>query len=266
MVERYKYCENNIQFRIKSSKLIADYKEMQEFNLKEMVYGNYPFPEGTREIFLLKLDIWFRFTIQLEEELIKLGHNNISEVDLELIHNIAKTAESKYTSIMEDDAHGNHFNSEIYEIWKETHKSLFEYLIKEVDSTIGLTPVESFEYIIVKLIEVLQTTLYELFETINLDRIFKGVEFETYCSNGFERGKIYLCYSEMCYLFRNRVGKNLLIERLSVYLRHFDIKEVALRDYSRSGIPIECIQDTIQQLNFLGIDLDVVSTLGKPSA
>ena len=264
MIESYKYFENNIKFRITSSRLLAEYKEMQEFNLKEMVFGNYPFPKEVRDIYLLKLDLWFRFAIQLEEKLIRLEDSAISKEEVSHILEMANLTEARYTEIMDDHKQNPNFDTKIYRIWRECHKELYNYFAATVKEVEGFDTVEAFSHIIKHLIVALETTLYELFEVINITRNFSDEKINESRIVGFDAGKTYLCFTSICKEYKAKTCKNLIIERLKIYLTFYDIQTVALRDYSESKMPIEAVKTIMEELNKLGVELDIVSTLGKP--
>lgn len=227
MIDSYEYCKNNIELRIISSKVLSDYKVMQNDNLVEMVHGNNPFPEGTREIFLLKLDLWFRFLLSLEKHLIHQHRDYFEIEDLEMTLKLADITYKKYNqTIKENDT----FNHNIYPIWSQIHDKVYDFLIKYINKQKGMQTKKAFKKIGETLIKILRITLFELFEIDNLEK----------------KGKPFLCFSNIDFILWDELGFNNLVHRIMILKKHFKIDEIYIKNFCDFKIP-GCLLKDLQQ-------------------
>lgn len=273
MIKGYEYFENNIKFRAKSSITLAKYKEMQAFNLDEMIHGNHPFPKGVREIFLLKLDLWFRFLLTLEEQMIKLDKLLLADADVNLVKQTALMTSGKYSVIMEDEAYNDHFNEKIYGVWKEVHAPLFEYLLKIIDNVYGLEPITAFTKIGKELITILETTLFELFEitsfacrrdTDDAEGCSNCFGDSTGCINKLNEVKVpVVCFSDICNSYSGMFGVSLTSLRLDVYSKYFEFSKIGVRDYTEKGANPVCIKSLVAKLETNGVEIDLSESIPR---
>lgn len=251
MPHTYKYTQNNIGFRRRSRRVLEDYLNMQVFNLDEIENGKFTFPHDIREIFLVKLDLWFRFLMKLEEQFVHIKTDKLTRYDCETAIALMRTTAEKYKNTM--GAYPDNFHPKLTPIWDEAHNSLFEYLIIKMREAENMSIIDAFDHIGYTLIEVLRTTLFELFELCGLECCNNSC---TFCDGDSENCIIrnadmaYLCLTDISFDYFNKTGKCLLANRLSIYKKHFNIDKVYIKVFSDFGME-RMNDDCIRQIEEL---------------
>ena len=225
MLKSYEYTKNNIELRIVSSQIMADYKQMQADNLDEMLNGKHPFPQGTREIFLLKLDIWYRFLLMVEKYLIKEHTPTLTNKQLIHILDLAEVAFNKYNTTIKDNP--NEFNHKIFPLWTKIHTPLFECFINYIKMQVNKKTFYALDNIGKKLIKILRGTLFELFE---IDSLEKGK-------------KPFLVFGNIEYDLLKAKSLNLIKFRLQEYKLKYNIEEIYIKNFCDETVPQSVLKD-----------------------
>lgn len=234
----YHFYPNSIGFRIVSSKAIEKFKNIQSFQLNQLVNGKFFFAQDRREILLLKYDMWSRWVSEIENLFIELHEQSstIQPEDLEVVIELANKTAGKYEHIILDE-HKHHFNDDFSKIWVEIHKAAYEQLIISINDLHGSYE-EVFTSIVDLLCEALQYTLTEIHE---LNEIFKDPESET----------IFLVITPFFSRARD-LGRCLMSNRLTIYKKYFNIKSVWLKNYTNHGLS----QELIDHIEEAGVTVD----------
>ncbi len=216
------FTENNIQFRIVSSKMIERYKASQSFVLSEMLHGEYKFSKTSKEIALLVMDVTFGWLISFENYLIRDGVDFFDENAKTFIINSAIESEKYYMDIIKSRT--DIFDNEIVSVWDTVHQSKFNMIIELLNKNIGKSDIESFSTIVSVLIEMIDTLKFELYE---IDYLVHG------------GNKPFLCLTDLTIMSLHDFGQNQLISRGELYSSHFNIeKKFLLKNYSQEHNPI----------------------------
>jgi hypothetical protein len=225
----YHFYPNSVEFRIVSSKALEKFKNVQSFQLNQLVNGNFFFDTDRREILLLKYDMWSRFLNEVENLFIQLHetNDNIRQKDLDIVIALAEKTAEKYEAIINEHKEG-HFKSEFADIWMAVHQVSFDFLVEQMRKMHG-----SYEQIFVQLVDIfcegLQYTLIEIHE---INELFKHPDSE----------EAFLVISEFCNGYYREKGESLSAHRAKIYQQKFNIKKVWIKNYTDTGITFGIIQ------------------------
>ena len=236
----YHFFPNSIEFRIISSKAIEKFKNVQSFQLNQLVNGNFYFQQDRREILLLKYDMWSRWLVEIENFFIEQHEQSrvIRPKDIETVLALAEKTAEKYECIISEEHHG-HFHDEFAEIWMETHRAAFNFLIGEIKQLSGSYE-KAFTTIVDLICEALQYTLTELHE---LNEIFKDP-----CAE-----EIFLVATSFCKKYHAATNECLIAHRVRVYRKYFKFTKVWFKNYTDDKLPrglIKNIEDSGIEVNY----------------
>lgn len=231
MINSYVYRTNNADFRIFSSKKIMLYKEMQIICLTEMTTGEYKFPNGVKEIFLLKLDLWFRFLLDIERYFINCRRDFIREDNIKYILSACELTYDKYNSIIKDEIKNNNFDMKVYKVWFDIHEPLYKLLIDTIKKQKTIDSFTAFTNITDTLTLILNSTLYELFEIVNLEGLYINTKEDVK----------FVCYTDICPIYNKNYGSDddyvpLIVQKINIYKKEYDIDKIYIKDFSTKGI------------------------------
>ncbi len=222
-----KFTENNIQFRIISSKLIERYKSTQSFVLSEMLHGQYKFCKTSREIALLAMDITFAWLIGLENYLIRDNSDYFDRKAVDFALKTMRDADEYWAKVMEENP--GIFNPIITNAWEEVHNIKIDMTFKIIESCEGLHDLEGFSTITNFIIEKMDALKFELYE---IDYMVHNGE------NPF------ICFTDLCIIAKEELGFNYLRKKASTYVKLFDIKDgFNIKNYSQELNPITYVLD-----------------------
>lgn len=270
LIERYNnylssyfFNSNCIEFRIQSSKALEKFKNVQSFQLNQLVNGRFYFAQDRREILLLKYDMWCRWLFEVENLFIELSGCREDKVviqdDIDFICKLADKTMQKYHSVIQDEA-PEKFNSKFIEIWLKIHSYSYEYMIEEFKELNNLSFNKAFIQIVDILVYIMQYTLIEIYELDSLfcQRVIKCEEcpYEEFCpKNKREDG-----HASIPFLIIGPISKNckkstfecLPVKRLVIYRNYFDISEIYFKNYTDEPIN----EDIINMINSFGIKIN----------
>lgn len=263
----YHFYPNNIDFRIKSSKALEKWKNVQAFQLNQLVNGRFYFSHTRREILLLKYDLWSKWLYEVENLCIELGsdhsENRVTEHDIQKVLDLAQKTTLKYKEIMTSGI-TDRFDVDFVTIWLEVHELIYHYMLKCIETSAGKRFDHFFISLVDTLVEVMQYTLIEIHE---LDIIFcYRKENCNFCyKNGFcKRQKtkelldgpfiVMVDISENAY---RKFGNCLITERLKIYKNHFELEEIYIKNYTDETLSPELIE----RIEGLGVNINFKKSL-----
>lgn len=245
-LENYAFFSNNIGFRIKSSKALEKWKNIQSFQLNQIANGKYHFHPQKREILLLKYDLWTRWITEIENLMIEMSENSPENVITEeQICGIIKLAD-KTTSVYKDiilDKHKDRFHNLFSKAWLETHELVYDIMLTEVRGLAGFRFDISFTALVDILSSVMQYTLLELHELNDLFCYYNKDSVEENKGKTFEEiNTPFMIITKMDELSYNLTGKYLVVERFKIYKKRFGITSTFFKNYSGQQIPKEIFE------------------------
>lgn len=236
------FVENNIHFRIVSSKMLERYKNTQSFVLTEMIYGQYKFSKTAREIMMLSMDKWFNWLVWLERTLIKDDKNVFTREIFEatIIQKRQVDDAIVKTTIDRPDV----FSQYETEVWVQSRLSTiksWEDIIRTIigeDSKSAFSIISSF---VTEAIESLKFSLYEIDYLVNVGK------------NPF------LCITNTCMHAKLDYGVNILEYKLEAYTALFpDVKEYILKNYSDAKQTNVCSSGLAEKYGVVFTSEDVI--------
>jgi len=240
----YNFYSNSIVFRIQSSKGLEKWKNVQSFQLNQLVHGKYSFPHSRRELLLLKYDMWSRWLYEIENYSIECngreGTTVVSEKDIEIIVGLAEKTRDTYSQVILEEYKDN-FDQEFSKIWLETHDLAFRAFIKNISQLEG-TFIEVFMMIVDQLCTVMQYTLMEIHELNNLIDIRDGIIDDIPFINA----------TMFCVNYHILTARCLVQDRISIYKKYFDISRIYFKNYTKQPLSDELID----RVECLGVEID----------
>jgi len=266
----YKFYANSIEFRISSSKSLEKWKNVQSFQLNQLINGKFFFQQDRREILLLKYDITSRLLYEIENYCIEASGQNVqgtaSRGDVDFISTLVEKSSARFRSIITDE-HKDNFNTEFVHTWLNLHEPVETYKSDRIRSFLGQRYDMIFRSIVDLLTETMQYTLVEIHE---LDALFCKSKFEYIedntkvtldCNNScFKTAIPFIIVSD----FSNRISAAmqmcLIIQRLEIYLEHFKIETIYIKNYTDDVID----EDLISKIENMGIEIDFRKSICRP--
>lgn len=242
----YHFFPNSIEFRIVSSKAIEKFKNVQSFQLNQLVNGNFYFQQDRREILLLKYDMWSRWITEIENLFIELHEQSdmVRQKDIDTVVALAEKTAEKYESIIKSE-NANHFHDEFANIWINVHSRVFEFLIDEIRSFNG-----SYEVVFTKIVDLICEALqYTLTEIHELNEMFKNPEAD----------EIFLVTTTFCRRFYKTTKSCLVAHRAQEYKKYFPFTKVWFKNYTDDKLPL----GLIESIEECGLEVDLKRCIFK---
>lgn len=261
----YNFFTNSIEFRIHSSKALEKWKNVQSFQLNQLVNGKFYFPQDRREILLLKYDIWSRWLYEVENLCIELSgdkcYSLVQDDDIDVIITLAGKADKKYRDIITKD-HREKFNTSFADIWLEVHEHVAAYLMSQLMSFSGLSFDMMFTEIVNLMVDIMQYTLIEIHE---LDAIFcKTKSYCRECVSGecddnyrFESKTPFVVITNFSNKLSNKLDVCLVQLRLEIYKKYFTFDKVYVKNYTDH--PLD--ETVIKKIENTGFEIDYRKSL-----
>lgn len=247
-LSNYEFYSNSINFRVMSSKELEKFKNVQAFQLNQVINGRYRFDESTREVILLKYDMWSRWLYEIENLFIELNGDETNQLKIlneehicYIISLIEKTTNC-FTDIIKNK-YPNNFNQDFVKVWLEIHQISHEYFTNFMHSLINMNFIRAFSQINNVLIKVLQYTLVEIYE---LDNVFKKLD-------------AFLVIEDLATNLKRSTDKCLLLERALVYKKYFNVDKFYIKNYTDESIPT----NMIEKIEENGIEIDYKKSLTR---
>ncbi len=225
------YKINNIVFRIASSKVLENYKNVQGFVLSEVQYGQYKFSKVSRELALLYTDSAFKILLQIEQYFVRNGKPTM---DSEMAYKIIKIMIDQIDYMVGVVKHNKDiFDPNFILIWREIHLPISKLVERVVESSIGDSIDKAFQAIGGILTDSIDTVRFELYE---LDYMY------------FNGKKPFLTITELCSPVMTYLNKNLPEARARVYMEKLGSENrFSLQNYTDSYATfISCAEKLVE--------------------
>jgi len=220
------FTENNIQFRVISSKLLERYKGSQSFVLSEMVHGKFKFSKTSRELAILIMDTTFAWLIQMENYLIRDDDSIFNKNAVEFSMKSVNELDAYILSLI--NKHSDIFSEKVSTPWRLIHESQISLITKVIKSVEGFSDIEAFSTIANVIIEMIDTLKFQLYEIDSLNN---------------ETSKPPLCLTDLCILSVSEFDFFPMLERAKVYNSIFDIENgFYFKNYSQETNPFVYIK------------------------
>ena len=250
-LSNYEFYPNNIQFRIQSSLAIEKYKNVQRYQLNQLANGKHKFGQETREVLLLKYDMWSRWLMEIEnlsiEIMSKRATDKVEVKDLTSFIDLSDKTSAVYTKII-TSKHAEYFNQTMSGMWLTMHEQAYSYMIAEIKKLAGYSFSMAFARMTDLLIEVLQYALVELYE---IDVNFCKHSTCSLCDKSEDEvcpavessAPTVLVFSDICEKVNHSLGVKLVMERAKIYKDYFNIQNVYFKNYTDREIPSACVRE-----------------------
>jgi len=243
IINYQEYAENNIQFRVVSSKMMERFKSTQSFVLSEMIHGEYKFSKTSKEIAILAMDSIFGWVVSLENYLIRDGVDNFDSNAKEFAISKALEIERYYVSIIED--RDDIFDPRFVKVWKKNHILKLNLVLDILNKLEGMSDIEAFSTVVNTLIEMMDSIKFELYE---MDYLISGGTTP------------FLCMTDLCILVAQEFKLFILPERAKMYIEEFGIEDgFVFKNYSQEINPMVYLQ----ALDDAGIKINNKYTAGQ---
>lgn len=249
-LSNYNFYSNSISFRIQSSKALEKFKNVQSFQLNQLVNGRFYFSIDRREILLLTYDMSSRFLYEMENFCIELcsgsGRDRSNTDDVQVITDFYKKTVELGKDIIFNTYKIN-FDNEFSTIWYEMHTYIHKYVVEKIQLLEGLSFDTLFSRLVDYIIEMLQYSLIEIHE---LDCLIKNLN---------EGIKPFMVITSLSKKIRS-IEECPFNHRLSVYKKHFGLKSLYLKNYTDHLIPEHILNVADQQ----EVEIDFRKTIFDP--
>jgi hypothetical protein len=228
------FTENNIQFRIVSSKLLEKYKSTQSFVLTEMLYGNYNFSKASREIALLVLDVVFAWLVGLENYLIRDCTSIFDKKAVDFAIRTADEAEAHYVSTIM--IHDSIFDSKISKLWIDNHIVKMDMIREVIRRCEGLQDIEGFSVIVNTLLEMADSMRLELYEV-------------DYIANNGKNP--FLCLTDLSIMAYEEHSTMPIVDRAKRYKEITGRETFVLKNYSQEPNPVVYVKNLEEEAGII---------------
>ncbi len=228
-----KFIANNIKYRMASGRAIASYKSAQVFLMNEVAFNPFhSFSTVAKEILLLKYDVWFDFLCEVEQYLLVEDGKYVTESNIETIKLLSDERVQYYEYVMAENP--GIFDDKYLVIWKEVHKLVYNFLTEQLNDLVGLNKSEGFKKLTNDLINIMNHTLYELYEVDIL--MFSDAEFV-------------FNYDSLCVTYCATHEVPLIIKKLEIFNKIRKVNSIIIKGYDDAQIPFEnsALKTTLEQ-------------------
>jgi len=218
-----KFVANNIQYRIASGKSIANYKNAQSFLMSEIAFNPFhTFSNVARETLLFKYDVWFDFLCEVEQFLLVEEGKYFTEETIKTVKLLSEERVRYYQTVIKDNP--GIFEENYMKIWNEVHEMIYDYLVSSLTDLIGLNKSTAFSKLTEILINVMNHTLYELYEIDILQ---------------FSENDFIFNYDSVCTSYYDVFGESLILKKYEIFLKVRKPNGIIIKGYDDAPIPFE---------------------------
>lgn len=256
-LSKYYFQSNNIDFRIVSSKALEKFKNVQTFQLSQLVNGNFFFSAPRREILLLKYDLVNLLLNEVEHLLIDSNFNETT-----VNHDISKEELLNYVDLLIDKTHNqlqkiifqnaDYFDLCFVNIWQRMHELSFNFF-KSTIREIKLERIESyFVEFVDKWIMFMEHTLIEIHELNNILHIDKQCTAVNDCSQCLtDIGKIVpvIYVTDLSINYFDKYNESLGRCRIELLKEYITFDTITIKNHSNSLISCDFLDDIENVVN-----------------
>ena len=256
-LKNYVFFSNSIEFRIHSSKSLERWKNVQSFQLNQLVNGKYYFSQDVKEILLLNYDLWSKWLYEVENYCIEINgmcQTNCTSTDKSNEKCKSRSGETKvidenieFVDVLVDKVteEFNHvvfknqkcFKKELLVAWEKQHAASIRHMKEEMKLLVNASLPFFFAILVDLISKVLQHALIEIHEIENLI--------------AFRNGKTKDCPFLVVDAFdkKNLNNPNVysIKERVINYQEKFNLTEVCLINYTDDPIPAKVVNEIEDQ-------------------
>lgn len=237
----YNFYSNSIALRIQSSKAIEQFKNVQSFQLNQIANGKFHFKKDRKEILLLKYDMWTRWFYEVENYLIEMSSEYpdlvLEQTHVDFIIDLCNKTSNVYKKII--DENDRYFDKDFCGVWLSGHELSYELMLMRINRLVGYKFDVGFAMLGQIIIEIMQYTLIEIHELNGLYQHFH--EDNELCEMPF------LVFTNLDKVCKKFTDKHLIIRRLKIYKKYFNITELYIKNYSDDQFN-HAIFDKIEEL------------------
>jgi len=230
-LKTYKFSTNSIDFRICSSKMLERWKNVQSFQLNQLVNGKFYFPKQLREVLLLKYDLWSKFLYEIENYCISHGDETIKQSDLEFCLDLNDLTFQKFNAITTE--HECQFDNKFMEIYHQINEPILQYIRSEINILDGTNIDVFFTGLVNTVIKMLQHELIVLHEF-------------QYLNNHTTKIPALIITEFNEHMF-NLTGVCFCSKRAEIYKKIHNLSEVCVQNYTTNPINL-VVADNIERL------------------
>jgi len=237
-LNNYTFYTNSVDFRIVSSKALEKWKNIQAFQLNQLVNGNHYFEKSVREVLLLKYDLWSKFIYEVENfciEIYKSKNDPLNSFDVDTIETLLNATIDKRVQIIADNQTA--FNHEFIEIWEKQHSTQIDFMKERVFELEGIPVKSAFVKLVDIISDMLVHALYEIFEIQTLMCSIKNDKLP------------FIIISQNC---KRASDVQRIIKRVEIYKESIDFTTVYLKNFSETNIS----EAIVNGLTDAGIHID----------
>lgn len=235
------FVENNVKYRIASSRAIAKYKHSQAFLLSELSFNPYhEFSREAKEIILLKYDIWFDFLCEVEQFLLVSHSETMTKDFIDFVISLSDERVEYYheTMISNEEV----FERKFLSVWEEVHTEIYNLFKKNISELYNITTGEFFGKMTDLLINTMNHTLFEVHE---IDILF------------FTDGPLQFNFDSLCCDYKDAYGKTLVSKKIDIYFQVRKTEKIIIKQYTDVGIPFG-LTPLKSELEEIGIEYKVI--------
>lgn len=281
-LDNYQFYSNSVEFRIKSSKALERFKNVQSFQLNEIKNGRYKFSKNRRELLLLKFDLLTKVLYESENLCIQFyDAQYASNLVVESVVSLVSKASYLYNKIITED-HPEAFDPIFSGIWIEIF-SINEHLLKkQILSLEGAEFSVFFNNLVDIVSALLQNSTFELFELDvllmkqrklynhpNCNVINLGMDPDIVKNNmEITRGSRQLNYDDTkClmlvisnYINSDTENSRIYLEsKMGIFLKYFEIESIYFKNLSDGPVRAS----VIEEIEKYGIHIDYKGSLSS---
>ena len=239
-LSNYKFQSNNIEFRIKSSKAIENFKNVQSFQLGQLVNGRFHFSPERRELLLLEYDICTRWLYEVEHSIIE---NSV--VDVDTIVKLALKSHNTINDVIRRNP--TRFDCGFTKIFNEIHFNSFNDFLSELETIPTVNICSFFRDLVDLVILHMNHSLIELHE---LNRMMCTENVDKLDGNKKPLELIPCIYiTNLTVAYFTKYDELNTKARIDVYKKYFDFEFIRLKNFSDTKIPKKMLEILEQNYN-----------------
>lgn len=245
-LSNYKFQSNNIEFRIVSSKAMEKFKNVQSFQLGQLINGKFFFAQQRRELLLLEYDIVTKWLTEIESSIIAQ-----SKVDINMVVGLAFKSHKKIQETVE--LYPDKFDTEFTKIYSEMHDYVFNKLLYLIDRLDTSSTYKFYTSLVDLVIASMDHTLIEIHELNNILEVDNNLQ-------RANNGKFILETPPKIYITNISIESfvkhdfSFTKERIAMYKKYFEFDHIIIKNFSNVKIPKEVFEniETIVCIDYKG--------------
>jgi len=223
------YSENNILFRISSTKALERFKAQQFFVLSEINSGSYKFSKTSRELAILFTDVMFGWLLSVEHYLIRSDSSVFIEEHKNTILDRLKESILYINNIVSENK--DIFDNRESRIVIDNVSLRHEYVERFFKELVGEYIADAFSAIAAILTESIDSFRFELYEVDYLINCKKNP---------------FICITDFMLNIYTQYRYCIAVDRASLYKKVFKVDSFKVKNYSSASVissQVNCLRD-----------------------